>query len=418
MATKKELLLKKKGLLEKRKTLLESKDKKKVDKANIGATIGTAVAGIPGAQIGRRAGAFLQGGKSPTGFPEEQAGFGLLRTLLPKSALPQPTTPQEKIGSAVGGIAGTVGLGVGGAGLASKAIKGTGAGASAARGAIGLGAAGAIQSPETSFGDLQARAKNAVIGVIVGGAAGGIAGTSKAIKGAVNDKAIVATEKRLIKDFFQVKQDAVNKFAGQLDDLAANNPGNKGVSLKGLIDDIARTGDDAVFSEQASNALKRVPGIKKLVSNPNLADDLTVRESQDIINFINTKIPKNIKFNNFEILDARNTVRAAQLDAFPEMAKVRAEYGKVLGPINQLKGQFQEGKLFNAIKRGFKSSSDREKLKAILPKGAREAKDIKRTTDAIKTVQKGGKQVLRLLLLGAAAGAVGGKIIGRGRGQD
>ena len=90
-----------------------------------------------------------------------------------------------------------------------------------------------------------------------------------------------------------------------------------------------------------------------MLDNPQLADSVTLEKTQEIINYINTKIPRNIRFNHLDILDAQNDIRAAQLDAFPQMAVVRAEYGKFANDYKLVKNALRPGSTVNAIRSNF-----------------------------------------------------------------
>lgn len=125
------------------------------------------------------------------------------------------------------------------------------------------------------------------------------------------------------------KQAAVDRFGGSLDGLAKANP-NTSISLQQIVDDIKNNPD---LPYEANSVFKRTPILRDMLKNPGDAGyvspaNVTLKDTQDIINYINTKVPKSIKANSLDILDVQNDLRAAQLDAFPQMAQTRAEYGK------------------------------------------------------------------------------------------
>ena len=379
------------------------------------------LAGPAGAALAVRGAEKLTGAKGTQGRPQEAAlrnllntGLGGLPNLVTQGRFtPQPTTTAESIG----GLAGKVGGALIPAGVAARGagavVRGAGLGAKVARGAITGGVTGAIIPPETSFNDLKARGKQALIGTLAGAGFGAAGGGIQKLKQLRSDKALAATERKLMSGFFKVKQDAVNKFVGQIDDLAAQNPTKRGVSIRELVDDVAREGDDAIFSPEAKRALRKIPKLKRLLDNPNLADDISVKDAQEIANAI--KIPKVLTVNNFDLVDAKNTIKAAQLDAFPEMAAVRQQYKEVIQPFNLLKSQFKENRLIKAVERGFRGAADREALKKILPPQViKQMGGIKRTADALKILGNLARSAARF----AIGGAVAGGIIRGSRGGD
>jgi hypothetical protein len=204
-----------------------------------------------------------------------------------------------------------------------------------------------------------------------------------------------------------------------LDDLATANPGIK-ISLRGelidAIDDI-KTGD-------ASSALKSIfnrhPLLKKALSNPEALDDISLQESQELINFLNTKIPKTIKANNIEVINLTSDIRAAQLEAFPQMASVRDAYHKGIEPLKNLKTHFKFNRVIKAIESDFGGEEGMKALKQIFtPDVIKQIGGFKKARQIIK----GSKHVISWILKATAVGtAVGlGAKMGisrRGNGMD
>lgn len=127
----------------------------------------------------------------------------------------------------------------------------------------------------------------------------------------------------------QAKQNAVNQFGDSLDALAKANP-SKSISLQHVIDNIKNNQD---LPYEANAVFNKTPILRDMLKNPNdqgyiSPSSVSLKDTQEIINYINTKIPRSIKANSLDILDAQNDIRAAQLHAFPEMDVARAQYGK------------------------------------------------------------------------------------------
>lgn len=126
------------------------------------------------------------------------------------------------------------------------------------------------------------------------------------------------------------KQSAVDYFGSSVDAQAKANP-NVAVSLENVVNDI-KTNLSEMPSE-AQSVFRKVPILKDMLKDPSAKGyidpaNVSLKNTQEIINYINTKIPRSIKSTSLDVLDAQNDIRAAQLDAFPQMAQTRADYGK------------------------------------------------------------------------------------------
>jgi hypothetical protein len=200
--------------------------------------------------------------------------------------------------------------------------------------------------------------------------------------------------------FYSVKKNAVDKFGSRLDQLAINNP-TKSVSLRGVVDGLKSNWDE--LNPTAQSAIRKTPILKELIDKPELANNIKLADAQKIINFLNTKIPKNIRANNLDILDVTSDVRAAQLDAFPEMASIRADYQKVIEPWNNVKNFFKFNKVLASIEKGFGGAEGKQAIEQILPKDViKQMGGYKAAKDAIIGLRK-----VAPYLIGGAAGVAG-----------
>ena len=167
------------------------------------------------------------------------------------------------------------------------------------------------------------------------------------------------------KEFVQTKARAVEQFGKQLDDLVKADP-EKTISLQNLVDDISTNMDD--MAVETKNILRKVPHLRDMLKGSKQADSLNVKEAQEIINYLNTKIPKEVRSNNIDILEIISDVKAAQSEAFPsQMAQARSSYAKIIEPYNQIKGQFRFNKILKAIENNFGGAEGKEAVKSLLP---------------------------------------------------
>ncbi len=205
---------------------------------------------------------------------------------------------------------------------------------------------------------------------------------------------------------YKAKTDAVNEFGQGLDELAKANP-DKTVSLRNVVDNINT--NMAEMAPEAKSILRRTPVLKDLLDNPQLAENIPLEDTQKIINYINTKVPRNIKANHLDILDTLNDTRAAQLDAFPEMADVRSKYGEFKNAFDTIKGKLKQGSLIDNMAKDFGDSEIKDNLKKVFTEDM--LKEVKNFQEARKMLKVAGV-MSKTIGYGALAGA------GIGEGAD
>jgi hypothetical protein len=194
-------------------------------------------------------------------------------------------------------------------------------------------------------------------------------GISAIGKGVANLPKVVNTQKgtkfaeEVRQAFIEAHSQVVNKFGKDIDTLAIKYPNNS-VNLSELVSDLQANPD---ISKQTLGILKRVPKLDNILENPKLASNINLRDTQDIVNYLQTKVPKNIRTNNFDLLDTINTIKGKQLEAFPELAGTRAEYAKFIEPYKNVKNYFRFNKLLDAIKNRFGGAEGEMAVKKILP---------------------------------------------------
>ena len=279
------------------------------------------------------------------------------------------------------------------AGAVGGAIKGTTAGARIARGAVTGGVGGALIPPEENWGSLVERGKQAISGAFIGAAIGSVMEGARAISKRTSGKQ--AQLARIIRQkFYNVKRAAVNKFGAELDDLAQQNPG-KTVSLREVVEDINNPKSE--YDDATKRIFRRIPKLGEMLEKPKLANEVSLKDTQEIINHINTKIPANIKYNNLDLLDTQYSIKAAQLDAFPGMETSRANYAKVLKPYNEVKSQFKFNRVLKGIQNDFGGPEGKEAVKELFQG---EEKLLKKMGDYknVKNFAKVGKTILNRLI--------------------
>lgn len=203
---------------------------------------------------------------------------------------------------------------------------------------------------------------------------------------------------------YQAKTDAVNQFGEGIDNLAKSNPG-KSVSLRNVVDGI--NSNMADMAPEAKSVLRKTPILKDLLNNPASADNVSLKDTQDIINYINTKVPRNIKANHLDILDTLNDTRAAQLDAFPEMSGVRAKYGDFINSFNSIKGKLKGGSLIDNMSKDFGDAEVQKDVRKVLNEDMlNEVRKFQQAKQVLKVAGIMGNYALK-----GAAGAMGAGVI-------
>jgi hypothetical protein len=195
-------------------------------------------------------------------------------------------------------------------------------------------------------------------------------GISKLSSGILNMPKVINHQKgtnfaeEIRSSFIKSHTDVVNKFGADIDKLSVKYPQAK-VNLSELVSDLQTNPD---ISKQTLNILKKVPKLKDILKNPKYASNVSLRDAQDIVNHLQTKIPKNIRANNFDLLDTINTIKGQQLEAFPEMAGARAEYAKFIEPYKNVKQYFRFNKLLESVKNKFGGAEGQAAVEKIFPK--------------------------------------------------
>lgn len=209
------------------------------------------------------------------------------------------------------------------------------------------------------------------------------------------------------KSVYQAKTDAVNEFGEGIDNLARANP-DKSVSLRNVVDGIKSNMEE--MAPEARSVLRKTPILKDLLEKPELANNVSLKDTQDIINYINTKVPRNIKANHLDILDTLNDTRAAQLEAFPEMSVVRAKYGEFKNAFDTIKNKLKKGSLVDNMAKDFGDIEIQKEIRKVFNEDM--LKEVKKFQQSKKILKATG--IISDYALKGAAGAAGAGVIYEG----
>lgn len=202
--------------------------------------------------------------------------------------------------------------------------------------------------------------------------------------------------------FVNVKKNAVEKFGKGLDELSSKNP-NKKIDIyeNTAIGDILT---DPNLPSEAKVIFNKTPILKDIISGDR-ASKVTLKEAQDIINYVQTKIPAQIKASHLDLPEFLSEMRIAQSNAFPkEMTTLRNEYAKIAQPFKDVKGQMRFNQLLGSIDRGFGGAEGKQAVKELFKDNPEILKEI------------GGYRKAGSLIKGAlwASGLSGTYAVGKG----
>ncbi len=203
--------------------------------------------------------------------------------------------------------------------------------------------------------------------------------------------------------FIKAHTDKINQFGSDIDKLSIENP-DRTISLRDIVDNIKENWNE--LSSQSKSAFKNNPILGKMIKDPNLADEVTLSDTQKIINAMNTGIPKSIKYQHLDIIDNLNQIRAAQLDAFPEMANVRKDYAQFIEPYKRLQNKFKPYNILDQIQGGFGGAVERQDVGQVFQENPNILQQMQGYKSA-KELQKGVGRVAKTAGISALVGGAG-----------
>jgi len=209
---------------------------------------------------------------------------------------------------------------------------------------------------------------------------------------------------------FSRKREIVDKFGADLDNLANAKP-EQMVSIKNSLEKLSAEINGGTFGEvvippnpKIASIVKRSPTLNKFINNPEIADNISLRDSQAIINELRNKLPAikkqgfNVNSDDIPLFDLIDDIRYDQLTAFPEMQQVRQSYAKMISNYNLIKYKIREGSLKRQLINDFGDPEMKEAFDSLISKDVmKEVKNFKRT-----------HQMLKILGIAAKTGAVAG----------
>lgn len=351
--------------------------------------------------------------------------FGVPKVLMGKVAgadssrqifADQETTPGKVLNIAsegAGYIAGGAGkLGLKMAGLVPSAMAKKSSG-KILQGAIAGGVGGGTQLTPDEEGNVSVggQVKQAVVGAGLGaGLMGAVASASK-IRQSLNraGKGSADFLDKVQTAIFNRKRQVIDNFGSDLENLTKSNPART-VSLRKTIDEANAM---AALEPKLKSIIERSPAVKRLLDNPNLADNVPLDETQNIINQLRAKLPNskktgfNVTSDDIPVFDFIDNIKGHQLDAFPEMGKVKQAYGEMMNKYNTIKTKIKVGSLKQNLLSDFKGDDQvKRAFNGMLTEDIlKEIKNYKNTNNLLKMAGLGFKTAG----LGTAGG-VGAKI--------
>lgn len=236
---------------------------------------------------------------------------------------------------------------------------------------------------------------------LAGKAIGGMGDVIRKLPTRLSDNKAVAFAQKIRQAYTNTKTEAVKKFGNRLEDLAKNNP-NKKIDLgnNSTIQDIITDPD---LSVEAKGVFNKTPILRDIIAGKR--KEVTVKEAQDIANYLQFKVPANIKSQHLDITDVINEVKATQANAFPdEMASLRADYSRIAQPFKDLKSQMKLQNILSSIDKNFGGAVQRSQLKELFSESPELLKEMGGYRNA-------GKLLKGIAIGGGVVGtAIGGKI--------
>jgi len=168
--------------------------------------------------------------------------------------------------------------------------------------------------------------------------------------------------------FYDAKSTAVEKYGMGLDDLAKNNP-NTPVDLKPAIDYLNQA---VAYEPKLRNAINRIPQLVNLMDNPSSASKMGIKEVQSIVNDLQSKVSSGklkgigVRPDDIPLLDAIHDIKAQMVQAFPDLADLRKDYGEVLNNFNLVRSKFTPRSLEGSIKNNFGGVEMEKAAKTLL----------------------------------------------------
>ncbi len=241
----------------------------------------------------------------------------------------------------------------------------------ALRTAAGTGLAYATETePGKGYVQAEERGKKLAVGAGTGLVLGAIGGKVRNIwRNAKNIKDPTKLAKKVRGEFGSIKREAGKKFGADLERLTNQFPEQK----INISDAVKSLQTEITENPAIRSAINRSPALKEVFDNPEMANYINLRQAQDIINQLKSRLPlsklagQNVRPTDIPLFDLIDDIKLAQLDAFPQMAKARAEYGEVIGKYKVIKNKFKGGSLINNLKKNWNDPEVKKIVDSMLP---------------------------------------------------
>lgn len=242
--------------------------------------------------------------------------------------------------------------------VAGRTAKGAGVAEGIASGA-GLGALQGAEKPED-------RLWNAGLGAATGGLVNGLARAPKNIHRATMGAADF--EEKVQNAAGEAWQGADQRFGSDIIQMGLKNPQSK-ANLRTVFSDMAVA---APNSPALQAVIKESPLLKQMFDSPALAEKLTPREAQNVLNEFKARIPKqvlkgrNVDYADRPLLTAIDDMKDAMAKAFPEMNEARARIAAVRSNYDKVSSGLQNSAVENTLDNNFNSAIIRKAAKNLL----------------------------------------------------
>lgn len=210
--------------------------------------------------------------------------------------------------------------------------------------------------------------------------------------------------------FYEAKSSAVEKYGEGIENLAKNNPNVK-VNLRSVVDELNQA---IALDPKIRNAVSKVPNLINYLDNPKLANKVNLREAQDIVNMVQSRVSSGklqgvgVRPDDIPLLDVIHDMKKSMVDAFPDIASLRKGYGDVIQKFNGLRSRFSRSALPSNVKSKFGGNELlQDDLKSLLEKDSPEILQRMRNYAMLRKV---GKLAGGALITGAAGSVIGGGI--------
>jgi hypothetical protein len=181
------------------------------------------------------------------------------------------------------------------------------------------------------------------------------------------------------RSMFQSRGKMIDEYGKALEEATIKNPNAK-INMKPVIEDLKTEDMAGILDPKVKLALNSSPKLKKLwenYGNPEVSENINAKEAQDMLNEISSRFPESklagksdYRSADMSLKNLKNEIRAAQIEAYPDMIPVRKEYGDFMQAYKGMKGEFLSKHFFDNIDKNFNNPIVRTYIDKVLPKEA------------------------------------------------